>query len=290
MTPADQPLQRSRLVERSPIYFGWPVLAVATLGMMMTTPGQTEGVSVFLDGIIADLDMSRSEVSTLYLIGTLAGSLVLPFVGSFADRRGPRLAVIVISSLFALACVWMGFVQGTVTLLLGFTLVRALGQGSLSLISVHAVAIWFVRRRGVGVMGAVANLGTGVLITRVPPRFLLARPDAHPRHRSGTLAGRLSGGAAMWIFGGMMGLRNGMYLSLEGNVFALYFVRRHIGAIRGQVATAMVIGSAIGPLVFAFGHDLTGTYAPVMLLATVPAFALGAVAPFLPLRTGGRVR
>ena len=82
----------------------------------------------------------------------------------------------------------------------------------------------------------------------------------------------------------------GTYTSLEGNVFAHYFGRRHIGAIRGQVATAMVIGSSIGPLVFAFGHDLAGTYGPVMLLAAAPAFALAAVVPFLRLRRGARAR
>lgn len=70
---------------------------------------------------------------------------------------------------------------------------------------------------------------------------------------------------------------------LAGQLFIL-------GAIRGQLATTMVVGSSIGPLVFAFGHDLTGTYAPVMLLAAIPAFALGAAAPFLRLRRGGRVR
>ncbi|MFN2324109.1 MAG: MFS transporter, partial [Trueperaceae bacterium] len=86
MTPTEPPLRRSRLIDRSPFFYGWIVLVVATVGMMMTLPGQTVGVSIFLDGIIADLSMSRSEVSTLYLIGTLAGSLVLPFVGRFVDQ------------------------------------------------------------------------------------------------------------------------------------------------------------------------------------------------------------
>jgi len=33
--------------------------------MLMTTPGQTVGVSVFLDKIIADLGLSRSAVSLM---------------------------------------------------------------------------------------------------------------------------------------------------------------------------------------------------------------------------------
>ena len=121
----------------------------------MTTPGQTFGVSVFLEGIISDLGLKRSSVSLMYTLGTLAASFALPFVGRFIDKRGPRLTVIVVSALFALACVWMGFVQNMVMLFVGFLLIRGLGQGSLSLVSVYIVNVWFVRRRGlaVGIMG-----------------------------------------------------------------------------------------------------------------------------------------
>lgn len=140
-----------------------------------------------------------------------------------------------------------------------------------------------------GVMAAVGNLTTGALITRVSPRFVLSA-KLLLLGAGLVLAGRLGSEAAVWLYGAILGLRGGMYASLEGNVFALFSGRSHIGAIRGQVVTTMVVGSAIGPLVFAFGHDLTGSYTGVALAAAVPAFALGAVAPFLRLRRGGRVR
>ncbi len=89
---------RSRVVSGAPGYYGWTLLAAATLGMFMTAPGQTLGVSVFLDRIIADLGLTRSTVSLLYTIGTLTGALALPWVGRFIDRRGPRVGVIVIAS------------------------------------------------------------------------------------------------------------------------------------------------------------------------------------------------
>jgi len=56
----DKPIKYSRLITASPIDYGWVVLAAGTLGMLMTTPGQTVGVSVFLDPIIADLGVPRS--------------------------------------------------------------------------------------------------------------------------------------------------------------------------------------------------------------------------------------
>ncbi len=162
MPPTDlpSPTKHSQVVSGSPIYYGWVILLAATFGMFMTTPGQTLGVSIFLDRIIADLGMSRASVSLMYTFGTLIGSFSLPFIGRFIDRQGPRTAVVVISAFFALACVWMGFVSGPVMLLAGFILIRGLGQGALGLVSLHVINLWFVRRRGL----AVGLLGLGMAV------------------------------------------------------------------------------------------------------------------------------
>ncbi|MGV3719913.1 MAG: MFS transporter, partial [Actinomycetota bacterium] len=149
--PETAELRRSRAIEASPVYYGWVIVAAATLGVMMTTPGQTVGVSAFLDAIIKDLGLSRSHVSMLYSVGTLTGSFAMPFVGRWIDRRGPRLGVAVITGLFALACVGMSRVNGAVGLLLAFIALRGLGQGALGLVSIHAINLWFVRRRGLAV-------------------------------------------------------------------------------------------------------------------------------------------
>jgi len=84
----DKPIKYSRLITASPIDYGWVVLAAGTLGMLMTMPGQTVGVSVFLDPIIADLGVPRSLVSLLYMVGTLTGALALPWIGRWIDRVG----------------------------------------------------------------------------------------------------------------------------------------------------------------------------------------------------------
>jgi len=162
----DRRILRSRIIERSPVYFGWLVLAAATLGLIMTTPGQTLAVSVFLDRIIVDLGLTRSTVSLLFTIGTLVSAVSLPFVGRFIDRQGPRVGVVVIAGLFACACAFMGSVGGLGTLLIGFVLIRSLGQGALSLVSMHAVNIWFVRRRGLAV--GLAGLGFALATAGVP--------------------------------------------------------------------------------------------------------------------------
>lgn len=160
------PVRHSTFVDRSPLPYAWVVLATAIVTTMMTVPGQTVGVSVFLDPILADLDVSRSTVSLLYTVGTLLGSLALPFVGRFIDARGPRLSVGLIAGGFALACLFMSGVTTLAMLAVGFVLIRGLGQGSLSLVSLHTVNLWFVRRRGLAV--GLTGLGMAVATALFP--------------------------------------------------------------------------------------------------------------------------
>ncbi len=166
--PSTEPLaaasQTSRLIRRTPFFYGWVVMMAGTFGLVMTSPGQTYGISIFIEPFIADLGLSRSEVSSFYTIGTLVGSLALPYVGRQVDRHNPQWTVAVISVLFGVSCLYMSLVQNGWMLLIGFVLVRMLGQGSLGLVSTYVINQWWMRRRGTinGISGvAMALLGVG---------------------------------------------------------------------------------------------------------------------------------
>ena len=148
------------LVSRSPIYYGWIILIGSTLGMIMTTPGQTFGVSVFIPYFMQDLGLTRTEVSSLYAIGTLAGSFALPIVGRLIDRHGVRIMVTVVSVLLAFVCIYTGYVRSSLMLGFSFFGLRMLGQGSLALVCTNVVNQWWVRHRGVilGLTGIVSGL------------------------------------------------------------------------------------------------------------------------------------
>lgn len=401
--------KQSRVIKNSPIYYGWIILMVGTFGAFMTMPGQTLSVGVFLDYIIADLGFTRTRVSDMYAIATLTGSFALPFVGRFIDKRGPRLTVIIVSSLFALACVFMGLIQGIVMLFIGFVLIRSLGQGALSMVSTHVINIWFVRRRGLavglsGLGGALgialfpklinflldsyswrtsymllgllvavtilplgawlfrghpelfglepdgsaqtkplneenftaseakrtltfwiyvaaifttsalgtalifhnydilaeqglgrdiatqvfvpigfvllfANITTGYLVDRFPPRFLLSIAQA-------LLAAVLIfsthvTGQTVLVYGILFGLMQGMLGNLSSTVFAYYFGRKHLGSIKGQVATISVAGSAFGPTLFSRGKDFFGEYEMIVLITAAIPLVIALIAPFV---------
>jgi len=144
---------------------GW-ILFWAILTAALTGPGQTIGVSVFIDHFVDDLGLSRPEVSGAYLVGTLTGSLFLPSVGRFIDRRGVRISQIIIGVLFAAALVNMSTVGGLVTLAIGFTGIRLLGQGSLSLISTVTVSLRFPNNRGTA-LGLFSTV-SGALMALTP--------------------------------------------------------------------------------------------------------------------------
>ena len=147
-------------------FLGWRVAALATIAAALSGPGQTIGVAVFVDPMIETLALTRSEVSTGYLVGTLVGAGLLVFVGRWIDRVGTRTAMSWIGLAFGFALLVMAGVQGIATLTLGFILIRWLGQGSLMLVSQLSITPWFERRRGF-VFG-LSTTATASLIALTP--------------------------------------------------------------------------------------------------------------------------
>ncbi len=174
---SSEQIRRSSFVTDFPVFYGWVILVIGTLALIMTSPGQTYVVSIFIERFIEDLGLSRSLVSTLYTIGTLVGSFALPLVGRQIDRRGTRLMSVIVSVLFGLACIYMGTVRNAVMLGAGFVAIRMLGQGSLNLVGKTIINRWWVRRRGFisGISGsAYSLLGIGAfpnLIHVLIPRY-----------------------------------------------------------------------------------------------------------------------
>ncbi len=142
-------------------FYGWRMVALSAVALAATAPGQTAAVSAFIDPMIRDLGVSRSQISTAYLIGTLFGALFLPRIGRALDRYGVRLTMAAIGAVFGAVLLSLAAVSGLVGLTAGFVGIRMFGQGALGLAATTATALWFVRRRGtaVGIVSAVGAVG-----------------------------------------------------------------------------------------------------------------------------------
>lgn len=146
-------------------FYGWHVTAYAAVVLVATAPGQTAGVSTFVDPMIADLGLDRSTISAAYLVGTLSGALALPSIGRLVDRVGARRCMLSFGAAFGAALVGMSMVAGPTGLLLGFMAIRSLGQGALGLTATTVAARWFERRRGraLGLVSAVGSAGISMV-------------------------------------------------------------------------------------------------------------------------------
>ncbi len=146
------------------IHPGWFVMAASMLGVFMTTPGQTVGVSVFIDYIGSDIGLPRERVLLLYSLGTLIGILPAPWIGRLVDRFGPRNAIGFVVVAVGAACAVLAAAHGPWSLAAGFTLLRGAAIGGLSLVSGHMINLWFDRYRGRANAVSMMGLALGGLI------------------------------------------------------------------------------------------------------------------------------
>ena len=154
-----------REIHWPPKFSGGLMLALAGLAIFMSGPAQTYGVSAFVDPMLTELGESRSLFSTTYSIGTLMSALTLLLVGRQIDRFGSRRVMTLAAIVFAGALFFMSTVAGVVTLAIGFSLLRASGQGVLTLAARTLVPHWFVRRRGraFSIIGLAATASLAVV-------------------------------------------------------------------------------------------------------------------------------
>lgn len=150
---------------RFPFFYGWWILVVGTVGVLLSAPGQTIGVSTFTDSLIEVLGMTRDQLSWAYMLGTISSSLLLTKMGRLYDRYGVRPTAMVAS--VTLACgllylsqvdriaTWLqtqigatGIIVPFVVVLLGFLAIRLSGQGVLTLAGKSMMMKWFDERRG----------------------------------------------------------------------------------------------------------------------------------------------
>jgi len=158
------------LAGRLPFYYGWMMVPVAIIASSVTGVGQTYGVSVFNPSLLKSLGISLTALSGAYMVSTLLASLFQPSIGSLMDRFGIKITMTGVVILLGGACIFFARVDSIITLLLGFFLLRLLGQGGLSLISGNIAAMWF--REKLGTVTGIISSGFSVSMAVIPAFFL----------------------------------------------------------------------------------------------------------------------
>jgi MFS family permease len=133
---------------RLPFYYGWVNVVVAAVAMSATLPGRTYGLALIKEPLRANLGISDFRFNALNFWAIVLGAVLVLPVGRLIDRIGARTALVVVAALLGACVLLMSRAWDEASLLVTLTLVRGLGQGAQSVVSIALVGKWFKRRAG----------------------------------------------------------------------------------------------------------------------------------------------
>jgi MFS family permease len=163
-------LNKNWLSSRLPFYYGWVMIPIVILAQGATSPGQTFGVSIFNPSFRSSLNLSLSQLSGAYMLGTLMAAIPQPFIGAQMDRLGIRRIMTISTISLGAACIYMSQVQSLWMLFTAFFLLRLFGQGAISLLAGNIPAMWF--RERLGRVSGITNIGFSSATAILPPIIL----------------------------------------------------------------------------------------------------------------------
>jgi MFS family permease len=159
----DSPPQARPWPARLPFYYGWVMVLIAAAAMSATLPGRTHGLGMITKPLTEDPTLGVDELhfSMINFWAILLGSALCFPVGRGIDRLGARWVLVGVAGGLGLAVLGMSVATGAAFLFCTLLLVRGLGQGSLSVVSMALVGKWFTRRLGpaMGVYSVLLAVG-----------------------------------------------------------------------------------------------------------------------------------
>lgn len=153
-------------------YFGWNIVAAATIITLLTT-GMRMGVGPFFLPIARDLDFSRSLLAGIVAIGMLCYGIGMPLAGYLVGRRGTRFVLSLGTAMVFVAIVWTTLARSPISFFLAFGVLLSLGLSFTSSVPLTPVLCrWFRRQRGM----ALFFMSTGSMagIALLTPIFAFA--------------------------------------------------------------------------------------------------------------------
>jgi MFS family permease len=153
-----------------------------------------------------------------------------------------------------------GFTIGMLSTGLSFHLISILGEQGLT--PLEAAANFIPQT----VTALLATLGLGAIIDRIDPRWGVAA-SMITMATTLLLLPLVGPGISSILFGLALGTAMGALRGVEAAAFVRYYGRGHIGSIRGIATSVTLASTALGPLYFALGFTVSGSYVPASILA-----------------------
>lgn len=263
-------------------YFGWNIVAAATL-LTLLTVGLRMSIGPFFVPMASSLGMSRSELASIVAIGMLFYGAGMPLAGYLASRFSTRFVLLLGTAIVVGAILWTVVARSALSLLLSYGVLLSLGlsfTGQVALTPV--ISRWFTRQRGMALF--LVSSGSMAGMALLTPLFSFA---IRTYGWQNTL------------------LAFGATLAMATVPAALFIIRdeapEHTDLLPGQIAaaplraasgTSLTLGEAVrtapfwkvaaGLFACGFSMNLLGTHGVPMLMdhgfdASTAAFGIGMI-------------
>ena len=184
-------------------YYGWVVLAVASIANTIAFGAGSVSLAVFIRPMTESLGWTRTQLLAGVTFTNATNLLVAPIVGPIIDKHGARPVMLVGAIVAGISYVLLRNVTDLWQFYIIYVLATSLGIAEIgSLVTTTAVSKWFVRMRGralgivtgfnsvgaaivvpitaflitvIGWRDAWAVLGIALIVIVVPPVFLFMR-------------------------------------------------------------------------------------------------------------------
>jgi MFS family permease len=153
---------RVRLARRLPFYYGWAILAAASVPSFGARAVMSVAtLSVFVVPMTDEFGWSRGQFSGAVSLGALFGLLVSPFAGRLVDRYGSGMMVSASSAVVGLCAIGLSLISPVWSFYALYVPGRAVFSSPLELGTSTAVSNWFIRRRPMALayMGVLQGIG-----------------------------------------------------------------------------------------------------------------------------------
>ena len=122
----------------------------------------------------SEFGLSHTSWGFIYLVGTLASALLLPFSGRLIDTMDLRVFTTLVCIMMVFAGLFTALVNGPVMLVIAIFLLRQSGQGLMSHTSLTSMARYFEAGRGRALAVATIGFAAGEAVL---PRFAVFTID-----------------------------------------------------------------------------------------------------------------
>jgi MFS family permease len=158
-------LPHGQPVARNKIFYGWVIVAVCTL-MLVITYGLMYSYSVFFKPLATYFNWDRETVSLVYSVSLIFRGAISIATGWVADRYGPKKVMVFCGFMIGLGFFLSAHVQTLWQFFLTYAVVESIGLSGAFGIGTAMTSRWFTKNRGLalGIISSGVGLGTLLIV------------------------------------------------------------------------------------------------------------------------------